>query len=54
MGKKFSEDDVSWSCIEKYNDYSKVCWYMRKNGIPTYRLYGKDGKEMEIKTDWDC
>ena len=48
MGKKYSEDEVSWSCIEKYIPYAKVVWSTHNNGISTYKLLDENGKQIDI------
>ena len=48
MSKKYGEEDITWSSIEKYYKYDKVVWSVRDNGIPIYALM--DGnKKIEIK-----
>ena len=44
----FCEDEVSWSCIEKYIPYTKVVWSTHKNGISTYKLLDENGKKIDI------
>lgn len=48
MGRRFSEDEVSWSCIERYIPYAKVEWRMHRNGISTYTLLDENGKKIDI------
>ena len=48
MERKYSEDDVTWSSIEKYIPYAKVEWSINKQGISTYKLIDKNGKEIDI------
>jgi len=36
MREKYSEENVTWSYIEKYVPYIKTIWSMQKNGIPKY------------------
>ena len=43
MSRIYSEDDITWSSIEKYIPYSKVEWTTNKNGIATYKFFDKDG-----------
>lgn len=49
MERKYSEDDVTWSSIEKYIPYAKVEWSTNKQGISTYKLIDKNGKEIDIQ-----
>ena len=48
MERKYSEDDVTWSSIEKYIPYAKAEWSINKQGISTYKLIDKNGKEIDI------
>lgn len=48
MGK-YSEEDVTWSSIEKYIDYSNVVWSFAKNGIPKYVLMDENGNKIKIE-----
>lgn len=48
MHKIYSEDDITWSYIEKYIPYSKVKWTTNKNGISSYKLFDKEGKSICI------
>ena len=48
MGNKYSETDIMWSSIEKDYSYKKVIWSTRKNGIPVYALFDKDGNKIDI------
>jgi hypothetical protein len=49
MSKKYSEEDITWSSIEKYYKYGKVAWYMRSYGIPTYVLMDEKGKRIKVE-----
>ena len=48
MEKIYSEDNITWSTIEKYIPYTKVIWTTNKQGISTYKLLDKNGKEIDI------
>lgn len=48
MGK-YSEEDVTWSSIEKYIDYSKVVWSFTKNGIPKYVFMDENGNKIKVE-----
>lgn len=48
MDRKFTEDSVTWSSIEKYIPYSKVCWSTNKNGISIYVLLDENGNKIDI------
>ena len=48
MWKKYSEDDISWSCIEKYIPYAKVVYSMHKNGISKYTFLDENGEKIDI------
>jgi hypothetical protein len=48
MSRIYSEDDITWSSIEKYIPYSKVEWTTNKNGISTYKLFDEEGKRIYI------
>lgn len=48
MSRIYSEEDITWSSIEKYIPYSKVDWTTNKNGIATYKFFDKDGKKIDI------
>lgn len=39
MDKIYSEENVTWSSIEKDVPYSKVVWTIGKNGIPKYTFF---------------
>lgn len=49
MSKKYSEEDITWSSIEKYYKYDKVVWHIRENGIPTYALMDEKGKRIKVE-----
>lgn len=44
MSNKYSEEDITWSSIEKYYKYDKTVWYIRENGIPIYALMDENEK----------
>lgn len=46
MKKVYSEEDVTWSSIEKYINYSSVRWTVDKNGIPVYIFMDENGKKI--------
>lgn len=48
MNKMYSEDNVTWSSIEKDVPYSKVVWNISKNGIPKYNFLDENGKKIDI------
>lgn len=48
MKKVYSEEDITWSSIEKYIDYNSVHWSMDKNGIPVYTFIDENGKKIDI------
>lgn len=48
MGRKYTEDEISWSCIEKYIPYAQVVWSTHKNGISTYTFLDENGKKIDI------
>ena len=48
MSRIYSEEDITWSFIEKYIPYSKVEWTTNKNGISTYKLFDEEGKRIYI------
>ena len=48
MARKYSEEDVTWSSIEKYIPYSTVEWETNKNGISTYRFMDENYKKIDI------
>lgn len=48
MSRVYSEDDITWSSIEKYIPYSKVEWTTNKNGISSYKLFDEKGKRIYI------
>ena len=48
MGRIFSEEDITWSSIEKHIPYKKVLWTVQKNGIPTYTFIDENDKKMDI------
>lgn len=48
MDCKFSEDDVTWSSVEKYIPYANVRWSVQKQGTPKYTFFDKDGKKINI------
>ena len=51
MENKYSEESIMWSSIEKYIPYDKVVWSVRKNGIPIYTFFDKDGKKIDINNE---
>lgn len=48
MGRKYSEDELPWSVIEKYVPYATVQWPIINKGIPMYRLLDRNGKKIDI------
>jgi hypothetical protein len=48
MKRIYSEEDITWASIEKYITYSKVAWSERKDGMPVYTFFDKDGKKIDI------
>lgn len=48
MSRIYSEEDITWSSIEKHIPYSKVEWTTNKNGISTYKLFNEEGKRIYI------
>ena len=48
MSRIYSEDDITWSSIEKFIPYAKVDWRVNKHGISTYTLTDENGKKIDI------
>lgn len=48
MGK-YSEEDVTWSSIEKDIRYKTVIWSTDKNGIPRYAFMDENGNRIKIE-----
>jgi hypothetical protein len=48
MYRIYSEEDITWSSIEKYVPYDKVRWYARKDGIPVYNFFDKNDEKINI------
>jgi hypothetical protein len=48
MGK-YSEEDVTWSSIEKDIRYKTVIWSTDKNGIPKYTFMDENGNRIKIE-----
>lgn len=48
MGK-YSEEDVTWSFIEKDIRYKTVIWSTDKNGIPGYTFMDENGNRIKIE-----
>jgi hypothetical protein len=48
MGKIYSEEDVTWSSIERYYDYSKAVWSVGKDGIPRYVLLDENHDRINV------
>ena len=48
MKRIYSEEDVTWSSIEKYIDYDSVRWSTDKNGIPVYIFVDKEGRKIDV------
>jgi len=48
METRYSEEDVTWSSIEKYVDYSSVRWSTDKNGIPVYIFADEEGRKIDV------
>lgn len=48
MPRIYSEEDITWSSIEKYVPYDKVRWYARKDGIPVYNFFDKNDEKINI------
>lgn len=44
----YNENDITWSSIEKHYPYNKVTWHVEKNGIPSFKLYDKVGRKIDI------
>lgn len=51
MGRIFSEEDITWSSIEKHIPYKKVLWTVQKNGIPAYTFVNENDEKMDIN-EW--
>ena len=48
MPRIYSEEDITWSSIEKCIPYHKVEWTANKNGISSYKLFDEEGKRIYI------
>jgi hypothetical protein len=48
MPKIYSEEDITWSSIEKYVPYNKVRWCVRKDGIPVYNFFNEKDERIYI------
>ncbi len=48
MSRIYSEEDITWSSIEKHIPYSRVEWTTNKNGISTYKLFDEEGNRIYI------
>ncbi len=48
MEKKYGESDLTWSSVEKYQNYKTVIWTINKNGIPIYSFLDSNGKKIDI------
>ncbi len=48
MSRIYSENDITWSSIEKYIPYFKVEWATNKNGMPSYKLFDEKGKRIYV------
>ncbi len=46
--RKYSEADLTWSSVEKFQNYKTVNWSLDKNMIPIYSFLDKNGKKIEI------
>jgi len=46
---KYSEEDVTWSSIEKDILYKTVTWSTDKNGIPRYAFMDENGNRIKIE-----
>ena len=46
--RKYGESDLTWSSVEKYQNYKTVNWTIDKNGIPIYSFLDSNGKKIEI------
>lgn len=51
MSRIYSEEDITWSSIEKYIPYAKVEWYTNKNGIATYKFIDEYGKKIDVNIE---
>ena len=49
--RKYSEADLTWSSVEKYQNYKAVNWTIDKNGIPIYSFLDENGKRIELGTN---
>ena len=49
--RKYSEADLTWSSVEKYQNYKAVNWTIDKNGIPIYSFLDENGKKIELDTN---
>ena len=48
MPRIYSEEDITWSSIEKYVPYDKVRWCVRKDGIPVYNFFNEKDERIYI------
>jgi hypothetical protein len=48
MLRIYSEDNITWSSVEKDVSYYKVIWSTDRNGIPTYKLLNEKDKRIDI------
>ena len=49
IGKVYSEEDITWSSIEKYYQYDKVIWSVSKEGIPRYKLIDENHSAINVE-----
>lgn len=48
MSRIYSEEDITWSSIEKYIPYYRVEWSVNKNDIAAYKFYDENGEKIDI------
>ena len=50
MERIYSEEDITWSSVEKYVPYARVNWHINENGIPTYEFFDEFYNKIDVKT----
>ena len=48
MAKIYSEEDITWSSIEKDVPYIRVNWHINESGIPVYTFFDENYNKIEV------
>ena len=51
MARIYSEEELTWSSVERHYKYDRVTWSVRENGIPIYTLLDKNNKKIKVNNE---